>query len=167
MIRREIVPIDGGIEVALPTAERRLLASLPAQLRAVLRGEAGPPDAHERLFPRASEDPDVEASYRELAAEGLLEERLGAVEAFAETLEAGETRRATWEVTLDEEAAAAWLSATNDARLVLASLLGITSEEDWEAGPEPDDAASAALHYLSWLQEALLAALRGEPLLED
>ena len=164
MIRRELVPVDGGIAVVLPAAERRFLASLPAQLRAVLRGEAGPPGAHERLFPRASEDPRVEASYRELAAESLLEERLGAVDAFAATLDDGETRLATWRVTLDEDAAAAWLSATNDARLVLASLLGIASEQDWEAGPEPDDAASAALHYLSWLQEALLAALRGEPL---
>ena len=164
MIRREVVPADGGIEVTLPSAERRLLASLPEQLRAVLRGEAGPPGAHARLFPVASEDPDVEASYRELAGEGLLEERLAAVEAFAETLEGGHTHRASWQVTLDEAAASAWLSATNDARLVLASLLGITSEEDWESGPEPDDAASAALHYLSWLQEALLAALRGAPL---
>ncbi len=164
MIRRELVPVDGGVEVALPAAERSLLATLPGQLRAVLRGEAGPPGAHARLFPRASEDPDVEASYRELAAEGLLEERLGAVDAFAETLGSGETHRATWRVTLDEETAAAWLSATNDARLVLASLLGIASEEDWESGPDPDDAASAVLHYLSWLQEALLAALRGERL---
>jgi DNA-binding transcriptional ArsR family regulator len=150
---------EGGVRVELPAPEHDMLRSLPDQLRPILRGEYDVGGARDRLFPPAYEDPDDEAQYRDLVDADLAEERLAALEAFAETLGEATPGRFARRIELDAEQAAAWLSATNDARLVLASVVGIVSEEEWDRGPDPGDAVGAALWYLGWLQEELLAAL--------
>lgn len=152
---------DGTVHVALPMREREMLRSLPEQLRPILTGELDVAGARGRLFPAAYEDPEAEAAYRDLVRADLVEERAAAMDAFAETLDRPSSERFVWRVDLDDEQASAWLSATNDARLVLASVVGITDEAQWDEGPEPGDAAGAALWYLGWLQEELLAALTG------
>lgn len=151
----------GGVRVRLTPRERDLLASLPEQLRPVLAGEA-PPAVRARLFPPAYTEPDEEADYRDLVGEALVEERLERLEAFAATLTATEPGRLSWTVELSGEQAHAWLSALNDARLTLGVLLGITDESQWEDGVDADDPSAAALYYLGWLQEQLLAALMGD-----
>ena len=159
MTRRIEATDDGDVAVELPQEEHALLRSLPDQLRPVLSGERDVADARARLFPEPYGDPAFDAEFREMTGASLEEEHLAALDAFAETLEGGEVRRRTWRTVLDEDAALAWLSATNDARLVLASAVGIRHESDWEV--EPSDPATAALHYLGWVQEALLVALSG------
>lgn len=151
----------------LPVDERELLAGLPEGLRRILRGEVRS-DVHDRLFPPGSSDPDVERDYRSLVGQDLVDGRLTAVDAFAESLEGGRVRRRMWVVDLDDEQAHAWLSVTNDLRLVLAPLAGVMSEEAWSAGPDQASGESVLLYHLSWLQEELLAALMatlppGEP----
>lgn len=160
MDRRIEATEDGGIVVELPREERDLLRSLPDQLRPVVTGEEDVAGARSRLFPRPYGDPELDAEYVEMTGASLEEERVAALDAFAETLDGGQWRRRSWHAVLDEDAALAWLSATNDARLVLAQAVGIRHESDWEA--EPTDPATAALHYLGWVQEALLAALSAE-----
>lgn len=149
---------EHGFEIHLPLDEHRVLTELPEGLRAILRGEARP-DLRARLFPRGSDDPQINQEYRDLVGEELLRSRLAAVERFAATLEAGQAHRRMWRIRLDDDEAHAWLSAVNDFRLILASLADVTSEDAWEAGPDYDRPESVLLFHLSWLQEELLAAL--------
>lgn len=155
----------GGVRVRLVGAERTVVASLPARLRRVLDGdaaEAAPGTRiHERLFPAAYEDPMAELEYREKVGTGLSEERLAAVDAFATTLEGGREVAGVWTVDLDADAAHAWLSALNDARLSLAMVLGVTAEQEWESGPDRSDPDAVLLAFLGWLQTDLLDALMG------
>lgn len=160
---------DDTVRIVLTARERQLLRSLPEQLRPLItdegdgaaEGEGEANEARARLFPAAYEDPTQEAEYRELVQDSLSEERAAAVDTFAETLEGGEEGSSEWAVTLSDEQTGAWLSAVNDARLVLSSLLGITSEEQWEQGPDEENPASVALYYLGWLEEELVASLAG------
>lgn len=154
---------DGGLRIQLASRERQLLASLPDQLRPILTGQEDPAQVRARLFPPAYEDPEQEEEYRELVGDTLLEERLQKLDVFAGTLDAGEEHDENWTLDLSEEDAEAWLSALNDARLALASIVGIQHESDWEVGPDPEDSTAVALWYLGWLQEELLSALRSSP----
>lgn len=151
----------GGVRVRLSSHEREVLAALPAQLRPILAGEADAPgatgSARDRLFPPAYDDPAAEREFRELIGTSVVEERLAAVAAFAETLAGGSTGPWGWSTMLSDEHAHAWLGATNDARLLLAEVAGITAEDQWQH--DADGPLHALLHYLSWLQEELLAAL--------
>ncbi|MGH3665041.1 MAG: DUF2017 family protein [Egibacteraceae bacterium] len=152
---------EGGVAVRLSGAERELLRSLPDQLRPILAGEQDAAGAVGRLYPPGYDEPDAEAAYRDLVGESLVAERLDALEAFAQTLDGGQLRGPWWTTDLDGEQADAWLSAVNDARLVLGTVLGITDETAWDLGPDDQDPTSVAIYYLGWLQEALVGALMG------
>jgi hypothetical protein len=152
---------DGGVRVRIDVREHEVLRSLPDQLRSVLRGDTDFAVLRDRLFPRAYDDPEHEREYRELVGDSLAEQRLEALEAFARTLEEGHARRLIWTVDLSAQDADAWLSVVNDLRLTLGTLVGITKEADWEAGPDPDDPPSMLLWYLGWLEEELVTALMG------
>ncbi|QBI18925.1 DUF2017 family protein [Egibacter rhizosphaerae] len=162
MVERRIAPgNDGGLRVRLPPREYELLATLPERLHALL-GDAGDPGGvRARLFPPAyPDDEEAEAEYRQLIGEPLAEEKRVVIEAFAGTLERASERGDALELRLDGDEAESWLSALNDTRLALATLVGIESEEQWEQGPG-DDPSLIALHYLGLLQEELLDVLGG------
>jgi Domain of unknown function (DUF2017) len=140
----------GDYRLRIPPAERRILRSLPGQLRALL---ATDDPALERLFPPAyADDPEAEDEFAELTHGELREGKLSALQVMEATLDA---RR------VDEEQMLAWLGALNDLRLVLGTRLDVT-EEMYEA-PLPEDDPRAAeytlYHYLGWLQEQVVAAL--------
>ena len=159
---RGVVPTaGGGVEIRLSVRERDLLRSLPDQLRPLLDGSEPAPTISARLFPPGYDDPEMEREYRELIGSDIVDERLAAMDAFAETLGGGKQTRGRWSATLDADTAAAWLSAINDGRLILGGLLGITEESQWETGPQDDNPASVVMYYLGWLQEELVAALMG------
>ena len=153
----------GGVRIRLSTGERDALASLPPQLLPLLAGEEDfvTPAGHvqDRLFPPAYDDALAEMEYRELTGSSLSDDRVAAVETFAKTLEAGSTTAVGWAIDLSPDEAHAWLSAANDARLVLGMVCRVTDEAVWESGPDPDDPASVMLFYLGWLQEELLEVL--------
>jgi hypothetical protein len=150
---------DGRVRVRLATRERELLRSLPAQLGPVLSGEQEVGDSAQRLFPPGYDDVVDEMEYRELVGDSLTQERLAALDRLSRSVAAGSTRRLVWTVDLDAEGAAAWLSAVNDARLIVGCTLGITQESAWESGPDPDNPTSVVMFWLGWLQEELVAAL--------
>jgi hypothetical protein len=157
---------DGGMRIRLSPRERDALRSLPRQILPVLTGEheLGAPGTslRSRLFPSAyADDPLAEIEYQELVGNQVEDLRASALRTFARTLERGVTRRLLWTIDLNREEAAAWLSAVNDARLTLAMIAGITSEEQWEDGPDPHDSTSIMLYYLGWLEEQLVAAMTG------
>ena len=153
----------GGVRVTLTESERAALASLPAQLEPIVTGAADDAIARlrERLYPAAYEDPALEEEYRDLADDELVRGRVSALQSFARTLEGGRTAGGTWTVDLEPEDTQAWLGVVNDARLIIAGVVGIASEDQWEDGPQPDDAASMLLWYLGWLEEQLVGAMMG------
>lgn len=155
---------DGGLQITIDAAERDALRSLPAQLRPIMSGEADSDLAaavRARLFPPAYAEPDLDEEFRELVGSGLVDQRMGQLEAFSRTLGEGHESLGRWQVELDADEAHAWLAVVNDTRLTLGALLGITDEGEWEGGPDEDDPASVMLWYLGWLEEELVAALMG------
>ncbi len=142
----------GDIQLRLPDEERELLRSLPAQLRSLLDEEPDDP-ALRRLFPPAySDDADLEAEYRRLMGDELMEKHLGALAVIEETVESER---------LTEEQAHSWLAALNDLRLVLGTRLDVSEEMlGDEVDPSDPQAPALALYgYLSWLQEQMVDAL--------
>ena len=152
---RRIEPAgDGGYLLRLPEEERQLLRFLPDELRSLLEVMPGDP-ALRRLFPRAYEDEQDEAAYRELMGNELAEGRNRALQVLSETATAER---------LTAEQAQAWLTALNDLRLVLGTRLDVTDESLLEGLAENDPRAPelALYAYLSWLQEQLVEALSAE-----
>jgi Domain of unknown function (DUF2017) len=140
----------GEFELRLPEIERRVLRSLPAQVRALL--EARDPSTV-RLFPPAyPEDAERQAEYERLVREDLLAQRLQALGVVEETLDA---RR------LSADQVAAWLGALNDIRLVMGVQLGIERDGDGEDVDDEDPRAPmfALYHYLGWLVSQAVDAL--------
>jgi hypothetical protein len=140
---------DGSFRVRLPSEEREVLRSLPAQLSELL----GEGDASlRRLFPPAyADDPDAEAEYRRLVEASLVDGRLAAL---------AELERTASSERLSEAELESWLGALESLRLVLGTQLDITEESYGVFDPAHADAPRLALyHWLSWLQEEVVQAL--------
>ena len=134
--------------------ERELLRSLPAQLRELL-GTDDP--ALYRLSPPAYdkvEDEELEAEYRRLMGDDLLERHKASLEVMEATVDRDR---------LSEDEVHAWLGALNDLRLVLGTRLDVTEELDVGsiAANDPRQPAFALYHYLTWLQDEAVSALTG------
>jgi len=154
LLRRIRRTRKGDFELRLPQPERRLIANVVPQLRAVLTEDAGTaadPNLR-RLFPTAYPDePALDVEYRGLVADDLLARRLAALDTVAETVEA--TR-------LDEEKLLAWMGAVNELRLVLGTRLDVSEETDLSRRPDDPDADSLAVYaYLGLLLETIVHAL--------
>ncbi len=144
---------DGSYTVRLGDDERRLLASLPAQLTAVVDAEPDDPWL-QRLFPTAyPKDPEREEEWRLLMSVDLHDRRRAQLRTLAET--AGAT-------SLTEDEMLTWSQALNDLRLYLGTRLDLT-EQTTEA--DFDDEGDRNLYVLySWLgflQEEVIDALGG------
>jgi hypothetical protein len=137
---------EGDVLLRLSPEERALLIALATELRAQLEGRTDDASLR-RLFPPAYEDEEDERSYRELAADELLDGRRKALELLMATAH---------DERLSAEAADAWLRALNDLRLVLGTRLDV--QEDTRFDP-PQSPELAVYGYLSWIQEQLVTAL--------
>jgi hypothetical protein len=142
----------GGYRLALPREERELLASLPRQLRELLKAEE-PDPALRRLFPPAyADDPEADDEYRRLMREELMEGKLASLRVVEETAYAEH---------LTDDDLEAWLGAIESLRLYLGTQLDV--REEIYATPidsdDPDGPALALYGYLSWLQEQAVEAL--------
>jgi len=134
---------------------------LPGEVEAALeavseagsaRGEVDLPPSLHRLFPVAySTDDEAERRYRELTRSDLTAHHREALEMLAAS--AGATE-------LDEEQTLHWLSAVNDLRLVLGTVLGVTDHD------EGSFTLSSHQHivyaYLSGLEEELVGVVSGQ-----
>ena len=152
MFRRRIRPARSrqGCELHLPPEERRLLASLPSQLQAVLDATESSrevPDSLKRLFPPAYvRDDEAQASFREATHSELTASHQAALAVLADSADAA--RR-------DEEQMAAWRTALDDLRLVLGTVLQVT--DDGVAGDQdPQSSELVIYHYLTMLQSELI-----------
>jgi Domain of unknown function (DUF2017) len=151
---------DGGFDLRIPADERDILRSVGPRLREVLVDRAtsiepGEDEAVDRLFPEAyPDDEELQAEFRLLAHDQLLESHLGALAVLEETVDADR---------LDEEQLLAWMRALNHVRLVLGVRLEVTEDrDDWPRSPrDPRAAAFAVYDYLTYLQGEIIEALSG------
>src|SRR3954447_19701422 len=92
---------------------------------------AEPPegDVRDRLYPRAYLDPTEETAQGEFDAlvhDDLVRARRTAFESIADVIEAAEqNRRGVIEITLEPDEEMQWLTAVNDARLVVGTAIGV------------------------------------------
>jgi hypothetical protein len=152
---------DDRVQMRLPHAEKAMLASVIPQLRVVVEGDADVEHLRARLFPSAYDDPELEREFRQLVGDDLLNQRLVAVDTTLATLDHGQSRARQWVVDLDEEEAQCWLSVLHDLRLVLAELVGITTEADWDREVDGSRPTDLVLWHVGALQEELLGVLMG------
>lgn len=170
----------GGALVATLTArEAGLLRGLAGQVRELLAARvaarphdelaeltgiiAGPTTAPgdrvlARLLPDFHrEDTALSGGLRALHEPELLATKDGAVGVVLDTCPAQGGR-----VRLSDEQAQSWLTALNDIRLALGTVLEVTEDMPDELPPaDPRTPHLAVYHWLTWVQESLIQALAG------
>jgi hypothetical protein len=163
VIRRRISAARNGdgCVLRLPAPERELLRTLPDELAPILAAfgsdntepPGGVPESMRRLFPPAySKDDEAQRHYADLTRAELADHHRQALELLASTASA---------TALDADEMQGWLTALNDLRLVLGTVLGVTEEDDID---EPIGSLSQQMivyRYLSGLQAELLDVLEG------
>jgi hypothetical protein len=104
-----------------------------------------------------TKDRDSAAALRSLHEPELLDLKTGVAGVLLDTCPPG-----GGPVELSLEQADAWLSALNDVRLALGTTLGV-SEDMPDQLPDDDPRAPhlGIYHWLTWMQESLVAALTG------
>jgi hypothetical protein len=152
---------DGRVQLRLPAAERAVLTSLLPQLLAVVDGDEGVEHLRGRLFPAAYDDPEREDEFQRLVGDDLVDQRRAALGDVVTTLDAGRTRGRSWVVDLDDDQLQSWLAVLHDLRLVLAQVVGIRTESDWDTDLETAEPVQILLWHIGVLQEELLDLLLG------
>lgn len=185
-----------GVRAKLDDNERALLAHLLVEVHellddgldaetdplAVLVGigtAVDPPSdpAVARLLPDAHrEDPEASAEFRRYTEAGLRRRKRDGLEVARRSL-----GRGGGTLLLDEAEAQAWVVALTDVRLVLASRMGLRTDDDHDrvarladaelhAAEHPSGSDVGGLAYLltvydflTWLQESLVEALMEPP----
>lgn len=152
---------DGRVQLRLPATERAVLTSLLPQLLAVVNGEEGVEHFRDRLFPAAYTEPDREAEFRHLVGDDLIDQRRAALDDVVTTLDGGRARGRSWVIDLDDDQLQSWLAVLHDLRLVLAQVVGIRTESDWNTDPDTAEPIEIVLWHIGALQEELVDLLRG------
>lgn len=160
LIRRRVRRTrSGSYQIRLAPEERRILQSLPGQLRALIDDPDRDPSLA-RLFPPAYAD-DVmrDAEYQVLMGDDLVERRRAQIALLEATVDRDE---------LSEEELASWMRCLNDVRLVLGTQLDVGEDMDALDDDDPRAPAFALYGYLSWLLEQIVEAMSGAlPDVED
>jgi len=141
-----------------PLAVALGLEELDSSVDVTEMGQFGQDPVIDRLFPPGYEDEDKAVEFRRFTELGLRRQKQGNAQAVLESLTEG------GKVTLDGDQAQAWLLGLNDARLALATRLGIESDADHDRLrelPEDDERAVnyAVYDFLTFLQESLVEAM--------
>jgi hypothetical protein len=187
-------PQGGHIAIQMEDPEQTIITTLLADVSQLLSADLPEPDddpflrlvghldpdqnverptdpALLRLLPDAdSSDPQRSAEYRRLTERDLRESKLHSIRIALHSL-----GQHPGPISLDSTAAGAWMRALTDVRLVLASRVGITNDEDAERllGGDADvsetsEAILSLYELTTWLQEHLTQfMLDGLPDAED
>jgi hypothetical protein len=131
-----------------------------AELTGITAGPTTPPADRvlARLLPDFHrEDATLSGGLRALHEPELLAVKDGVAAVVLDTCPARGGR-----VRLTEEQAQAWLSALNDVRLALGTVLEVTEDMPDELSPDDPRAPHLVVyHWLTWVQESLIQALAG------
>ncbi len=141
-----------------PLAVALGLEELDSSVDVTEMGQFGQDPVVDRLFPPGYEDEGEAAEFRRFTELGLRRQKQANAQTVLDSLAEG------GKVTLEPEQAQAWLMSLNDARLALATRLGIGSDADHDRLRElPDDderAVSYAVYdFLTFLQDSLVGVL--------
>lgn len=142
---------------------RHVLAEVPTLL-----AEPQPPAVRERLFPNPSNQASINRDWHELIApelEALWRANHELMTADLGRVEKDPAHRGCWRVVFPANHAAAWLSAINQARLVIASRWDVT-EEDMKRPPEDlrpieRDHDIFLIHLLAYVEQLFIEAEEG------
>ena len=144
----------GGLVVDLPAWLRTMLAGLCEQLEEIVRREDPSSDpAVARLLPPAyPDDPIRELEFERASSDELTRDRLRAIAAMRDTVDASR---------LDDEEAEAWLRTLTAMRLVLGTRLDVTEDSAPEDFAHDDAAAETfeAYEMLGAVQDLLVRAI--------
>ena len=157
----EIHKTPAGLRVGLDEQEAGILRGLTAEMRLLL--EADVPrrdDVLHRLFPPAHEDPQEQQAYEELGGDELRRVKTEALETVERGLgDAGDASLELTESEVDE-----WLRLVNDLRLAIGTRLEVddTKMERPFDPNDPEAPALSVLHWLGWLQGAMLEEMAGD-----
>jgi len=157
---------DGALLVSLYAEEVELLAMTARDMVSIVEQ---PPEGEvaDRLYPRAYLDPTEETAQGEfdaLVREDLVSARKAAFEAIVAALEARTPNgKGLVELTLTPDEEQQWLTAVNDARLVIGTALGITEDESSEYAPDDPRFEYGVLYgWLTQLHFELVSLLLDE-----
>jgi hypothetical protein len=157
---------DGALIVSLHAEEVELLAMTARDMVSIV---ALPPEGEvaDRLYPRAYLDPTEETAQGEfdgLVRDDLVSSRQAAFEAMVAALEAhAPNAKGLVELTLPPDEEQQWLTAVNDARLVIGTALGITEDDNSEYAPDDPRFEYGVLYgWLTQLHFELVSLLLDE-----
>lgn len=157
----DIAKTTAGLKLGLDEQEAGILRGLIAEMRLLLEADVPRQDeVLQRLFPPAHDDPQEQQAYEELVGGELRRVKVEALETVERGL--GDAGAATVELTdsdVDE-----WLRLVNDLRLAIGTRLEVddtTMEKTYDPN-DPDAPALSVLHWLGWLQGAMLEEMAGD-----
>ena len=141
---------DGRLVVNLPEDAVLVLRQITDDLGQVVAArEPGP--VTDRMFPRAYLDPteeDAEHDWEQLVHDDLMQTRTEALQTLWADLDRAEPAKGERaQIVLDHAGELRWLTALNDARLALGTLLGVTEDEEYLDYPDDDPRAAGANLY--------------------
>jgi hypothetical protein len=148
---------EGSVAIRFTDDEAELLRRLLAEMGTLLEAKSSGDPVVERLFPRAYEGKEEEASYRALIGDELVSTKQANIGTASEML----GPEGAVEAALSEDETHAWLALLTDLRLAIGVRLDVTEEKMSEdIDPEdPDAAALSVLHWLGWVQGTILDAI--------
>ncbi len=149
----------------LPPVEAALVLSIPDQLAALLADPGKNRRVIGRLFPASYADVREEREHREMLGRSLLHERREMIAAIRAALAGGRRDGRGLRLTVDPAGMDLLLRFVNDARLVLATDLGVDRNlADMTVDPASADAPKfTLLVYLGGLESILVEALSPGP----
>jgi Domain of unknown function (DUF2017) len=157
---------DGTLVVRLYPQEVELLTMTARDMVSIVE-EPPAGEVAERLYPRAYLDPTEETAQGEFDAlvhDDLVRSRRAAFEAIVDGLVAATPNaKGLVELTLGSGVEQQWLTAVNDARLVIGTSLGITEDDDSEYAPDDPRFEYGVLYdWLTQLHFELVSLLLDE-----
>ncbi len=157
---------NGTLAVTLYIQEVELLAMTARDMMSIVE-EPPPGEVRDRLYPRAYLDPTEEKAqgeYDALVHDDLVTARRDALGVIVAGLDnAAPNSRGLVEIKLQPAEEMQWLTAVNDARLVIGTAIGVTEEDDTDYAPSDPRFEYGVLYgWLTQLHFELVSVLLDE-----
>jgi hypothetical protein len=161
--------IDGSLHATLDRDEVDVLGIVMRDIAQVIT-EPPNDDISGRLYPRAYLDPtadEAEEEFQGLVHDDLRSGRLAALATVSTTIDAAVERSESAatdavELVLSPDEDMLWLTALNDARLVIGTVLGVKDDEHEFAPDDPRAELIVVYEWLGFLQGELVEVLLDE-----
>jgi erythromycin esterase-like protein len=143
------------VTASFTALEVELLSDLAAQVVDLLADVSPDDPAVARLLPDAyRDDEEASAEFRRFTEHGLADRKIANAQVLIQSLEAG------GEVELDIAGQQAWLRALTDIRLIIASRLGIETDDDHGRDESDEDLMMRDIYdWLAGVQGSLIESL--------